>query len=396
MSTIVIQQFENLDIEAAAPHKPAILDTYELSADRPAYSPPQFPFLRLPRELRDEVYTYLVCFKDTTPTVPGIVQPSQPDYQPIPRLNLSIFRVSKQVHEEASRVFYTRNVFPVRILTESRVVADKTYFDVWYDTPWESMIYSAAENTIGTYCGTIWSAGSYIHESKLPVTPSPRYRPLLRHVRVDVVDVRIDANRRKVEPLSEIARSKVRKLLLPFTYRLQDMLSAAGAAAQVDINVFSALVVDGPDKWRAADGNLNSELPTEPVSTTRSNLTSDIERNATDAPTTSIHMDLYEELLSTISPLTTGPYRHTLSLPRPLAAQFGQVTPAILRDCKEKAAAELTASERHLYKDMRISTACFWVILKGRVHAVDAHEDDCFGALAILARRGKQGWFPGW
>ncbi|KAJ6256373.1 hypothetical protein Dda_8873 [Drechslerella dactyloides] len=370
MGTIAIQQFGILDVEAATPHKPVDISAYEFSTDRSSCSTPPFPFLTLPPEIRDEIYSYLVCFNE--PAIHNAaLPPNQPDYQPIPRLDLSIFRVSKQIHEESSRVFYSQNVFPVRMLTESRLVGGKTYFDVWYDTPWESMIYSAAEDAIGTYSGTIWSAGSYINESDLPISPSPRYRPLLRHIRVDVVDVRIDATRRKIEPLSALARAKVGKLLLPLSYRLQDMLSEAGTAARLDINVFSALADGGCENCHA-----NKREPyLVPVNTTRHDLTPRID--TTDTASEPAPTDLYEELLSTIAPLTAGPYRHTLRLSRPLAAQFGDATPAILHTCAETAAAELTDNEKDLFKKMRISTACFWVMLKGRVHAVDAHEDDC-------------------
>ncbi|KAF3928812.1 hypothetical protein ABW21_db0209399 [Orbilia brochopaga] len=239
------------------------------------------------------------------------------------------------------------------------------------------MIYSAAEDTIGNYNGTIWSAGSYIHENKLPITPSPRYRPLLRHIRVDVVDVRIDATRRQTEPLSSVAQAKVRKLLLPLAYRLQDMLLDAGTEAQLDINVFSALAAHGPEELRTSGEEPNPQPCTVPVNTVIINPTPQDGFDSTDTPLTSTLIELYEELLSTISPLTTGPYRYTLHLPRALATQFGHVTPTILRECQETAAAGLTDDEKFLFKDMRISNACFWVILKGRVHAVDAHEDDC-------------------
>ncbi|KAF1993969.1 hypothetical protein P154DRAFT_527389 [Amniculicola lignicola CBS 123094] len=69
-----------------------------------------FPFLRLPRELRDQIYTYCLCpatpVEPTrkTPLIPATDNPFKP---PTPGL----LRVNRQMYHEAGEVLYSRNMF---------------------------------------------------------------------------------------------------------------------------------------------------------------------------------------------------------------------------------------------------------------------------------------------
>ena len=69
----------------------------------PTYNP-RFPFLRLPRELRDSVYWHVVVKHE----------PLELD-EPLQENETRVFRVCKQIHEEASEVYYTESCFFVPV-----------------------------------------------------------------------------------------------------------------------------------------------------------------------------------------------------------------------------------------------------------------------------------------
>lgn len=73
-----------------------------------------FPFLSLPRELRDEIYSYVLLFGP----------PKEPFSIPVPLferpcLETSLIYLNKQIHDEATSVLYSRNTFPIQITMRS-------------------------------------------------------------------------------------------------------------------------------------------------------------------------------------------------------------------------------------------------------------------------------------
>ncbi|KAF2739202.1 hypothetical protein EJ04DRAFT_508917 [Polyplosphaeria fusca] len=69
-----------------------------------------FPILRLPREIRDEIYTYSLratIAVDVVPRIPYVMIAENPFKPPTPGL----LRVNKQIHQEANEILYSKNIF---------------------------------------------------------------------------------------------------------------------------------------------------------------------------------------------------------------------------------------------------------------------------------------------
>lgn len=109
------------------------------------------PFLRLSRELRDEIYKYLVLF--TPPPIPFPLDRSQKDEIYITthkreKLDLSIFRVNQQIHSEATEIFYRLNTFSIQVTTNLHkdLGCGSMYLEVFWEAPWESIGYTVYED----------------------------------------------------------------------------------------------------------------------------------------------------------------------------------------------------------------------------------------------------------
>jgi hypothetical protein len=69
-----------------------------------------FPILRLPREIRDEIYTYSLRAAISVQTIPGkpfILTADNPFKPP----TLSLLRANKQIYHEAIEILYSKNIF---------------------------------------------------------------------------------------------------------------------------------------------------------------------------------------------------------------------------------------------------------------------------------------------
>ncbi|KAK6529605.1 hypothetical protein TWF281_008774, partial [Arthrobotrys megalospora] len=110
-------------------------------------------FLTLPRELRDQIYTYLLVspprlsrnrkYKSYTDQFQTLELSST--YK-IRCRNLSLFRVNRQIHDEASEIFYKKNIWPIRIVMARQCAQPldcRDGFHVAYEAPWEEVAYSA-------------------------------------------------------------------------------------------------------------------------------------------------------------------------------------------------------------------------------------------------------------
>lgn len=117
-----------------------------------------FNFLLLPAELRNEIYSYLLHF-DTPPMLPMFDYdiPAVPDTQSrwgpqskrSPKnlwfgnlgISLAIFRVNKQIHDEALRFFFAENTFPIYVEVLTSPWIPKIHVEVSFFAPWETLKY---------------------------------------------------------------------------------------------------------------------------------------------------------------------------------------------------------------------------------------------------------------
>ncbi|KAK6515224.1 hypothetical protein TWF506_007567 [Arthrobotrys conoides] len=158
----------------------------------------RFPFLKLPSELRDEVYK-LIVLRDFNPQlytpVEGKELQTPPPFPPSESdpIDLSILRVNKQIHDEASWIFYTKTVFPVQILAKWSV-DEHNDCDVEYKTPWEEIHYRYRD---GKYYYIPSTNPDDIDFSTLEEAcprgmfknfPLPNYRHLIRKIQINFYD----------------------------------------------------------------------------------------------------------------------------------------------------------------------------------------------------------------
>ncbi|KAK6515845.1 hypothetical protein TWF281_004436 [Arthrobotrys megalospora] len=316
-----------------------------------------FPFLRLPRELRDEMYKYFAT--RPPPEIPQALQLYDPSTCSRMSLDLSILRVNKQIHEEASRVFYGQTVFPVRIMVSDwrSPISNRTQFEVIYDTPWEEMVYSYDENGKSSYRGHTDfdpAAAKCVADEDLDAytMPSPRYRELIRHVRIDILNNRRSLERRNEQGrTSKAARERVRKILMPFAYRLETVLGDAGKALEVEINVVSETLQeengDGQNFIFATSGTETTEV-----------------------------LSLYKQLIETAWPFTTGPWTYKLNLPANIGQRYPGLGAEVLRWCDEHD--EMAEEEKSEFRKLRTRYPYMWAFKNGRLMVMEEVTEPIF------------------
>ncbi|KAK6519113.1 hypothetical protein TWF281_003802 [Arthrobotrys megalospora] len=375
------------------------------------------PILRLPRELRDEIYKYLLIFP--TPPIPFPLDQSQKNEiyisnwsrKPAPtkdaiinlerdhkKSHLSIFRVNRQIHDEATEVFYSLNTFCIQVTIKfhrreeaaQERVDKRSYFEVFWDAPWESIGYTIYENeTVGHYRDCeyqhadnpdplsirrsdprSWSLINYyrpahsrclcddctnqpsIHPADVYLLLSPQYRHLIRRVRIDVIDLctplfpaRKEEEDEGVEIPMECERLRARKLLMPFLYRLNGVLRDAGKKAKVDITISCAIDCD-----------------------TETGCISLINQSFPDQDPGMRIKEAYTLLIELIWPLSLGPWRVGITLHPVLYRQFKGVlklTAGILKDCRANSTFEEEETEG--YRTVGIlESESKWVLSRGR------------------------------
>ncbi|KAF3197806.1 hypothetical protein TWF106_000373 [Orbilia oligospora] len=219
-----------------------------------SHNPPSHStFLSLPREIRDEIFSYLlIC--GSPPRLNNYPNPIRsfdhlPSKLPISYImrcrHLSLFRVSKQIHREAAEVFYKRNVWPIRmvIARESAESPDCRFrLHVTYETPWEEVAYGVGDDE-GT--GKFYDLERFYNRygsgeledkeailcRKPDLYPSSRYRSFLRKVRVEVIDFRFHES--VGEPAIKIPHEDF--ILSPFVGKLRALLEPAGENVVMNI-----------------------------------------------------------------------------------------------------------------------------------------------------------------
>ncbi|KAK6535995.1 hypothetical protein TWF281_000242 [Arthrobotrys megalospora] len=218
-----------------------------------------FPFLSLPREIRDEIYSYLVLFHH---------QPFRPNltYTPSPRFDIPIFKgvafapvsrggglailqVNKQIHTEATQYFYHNNVFPIQILFDGEIYNGRNDCTVLLTctTPWEDLTYEYMESgdpnqePSRTYQPSRYYNENpldceYVHAASRPILPLPCYRNLIRKFNVEIIDTgQFDL----AEGQSPMIPEKLRQVLTPFMARIRDLLGDSGDNVHMDVNLIS-------------------------------------------------------------------------------------------------------------------------------------------------------------
>ncbi|KAJ6256879.1 hypothetical protein Dda_8749 [Drechslerella dactyloides] len=234
-------------------------------------------FLALPREIRNRIYSYVVLFDDpllTQEAIDDICRRESPTGAEIgvapPGVDLSVLRVNKQIHEEASNVFYTQNIFSIKIVTEGwESYQGKQCFRARWTTPWEDIGYRFAEEEggLGYFCPGNYGGklGDEImqDEIKTYVYPSTRYRHLLRRVRIEVIDtcflqqsLRPATSKRESGTKRQsviyglfgirasggllqrgIRRVPLRAIFMPLACRLRCLLANCSAQVKIDIKI---------------------------------------------------------------------------------------------------------------------------------------------------------------
>ncbi|KAK6532551.1 hypothetical protein TWF281_006736 [Arthrobotrys megalospora] len=229
-------------------------------------------FLNLPREIRDEIYSYLLHFN---------VSPD-PEHQirsfPWERfdrlgLELSILRVNRQIHDEAAQILYGRNVFPLRICVEGSGFRDNHdhWFAVSYETLWEEIEYNCRLGGGGRKENpndqpNLWF--KKITDSRFNMQPAPRYRRLLRRFAVSVRDYRAIHWVEELPSSEDSTRRNamvLRSILEPLDHRLASLVTDESQILDLDITIqrcvyaenYPFLAVYGP---RALDESFFRQL----------------------------------------------------------------------------------------------------------------------------------------
>ncbi|KAK6503790.1 hypothetical protein TWF481_008796 [Arthrobotrys musiformis] len=237
------------------------------------------PFLRLPRELRDEIYK---CVISTRPDDNNSYTPASRAVYKCPTFNTALLRANKQIHDELAEIFYGRTVFPILIVLSKigyeglfmpSMDIGTTYY-VSYSAPWEELFFVCNDREIWRrkLYAPYQMGQPYQEEDCIPYEldthsnlsasqiraskPAPRYRGLVRHIAFI-----IDDNWPLGKPPSyhyntmKGTRSMLTKVLMPLAYRLNLIFSnpsiaQAGGVIDVEINVIDALFYKAPESWK--------------------------------------------------------------------------------------------------------------------------------------------------
>ncbi|KAK6510732.1 hypothetical protein TWF506_009832 [Arthrobotrys conoides] len=225
---------------------------------------PPSTFLLLPREIRDEIFGYLLYCPAprpmTQPTYPPAHLPTELryPYHKVRCKNLGLFRVNKQFHEEASEVFYRINVWPIRMVISGSCEETPECFwkvHVTFEAPWEEFAYGVGEGGVGKFydlerfyrresSGEL-EAKEVIMDSKPDLYPAPRYRRLLRRIRVEVIDFRMHGSGGG-DYSKRVSNKEEESILIPFMSKMKALLDPAGEEALMNIKLLR--------DWKAGNG----------------------------------------------------------------------------------------------------------------------------------------------
>ncbi|KAF3902821.1 hypothetical protein AA313_de0205815 [Arthrobotrys entomopaga] len=308
-------------------------------------------FLLVPREIRDEIYRLLLIEPPNPPYPYHPVFHFPTDYNPI-SVPISIFVLNKQIHTEASEIFYKETTFAIKLQTEEwvtkassqpwfrRSAADNqdninAVFYVRYSAPWETFAWKHKRPLPGPVIKLKRRGWSYNppEDPPQPMTrklaplqlpdppfPSPRYRHLIRRIRLELYDTRLHPSWRTSKPGETHPDSDPRMILVPFMRRLQKLIGTEekkpeeekNTQAHLDIKVYTSLCGVRLNERRI--------IPDEAARI-----------NSIRTHTTA---EQYKQLVETVYPLTQGGWDYTLTIPPELESIFPGFKEQILEDCK--------------------------------------------------------------
>ncbi|KAH7075181.1 hypothetical protein FB567DRAFT_185212 [Paraphoma chrysanthemicola] len=137
-----------------------------------------FPLLRLPAELRLEVYSHLVP-REAHIAVLAQAQPHR-DHKP-PRLRLDLLRVNRQLHDEATKYFYeNRTLFMVAARDKGSELLSNEFVSRYYETvavmsASTRLLFTKLELQIGYFSNQIFTPRRY---QNVPSATSPMQQML--------------------------------------------------------------------------------------------------------------------------------------------------------------------------------------------------------------------------
>ncbi|KAK6515849.1 hypothetical protein TWF281_004440 [Arthrobotrys megalospora] len=217
-----------------------------------------FPFLRLPRELRDKVYEHCI----NSPPPAKIQLPYFGRYK-WPTLNTALMRVNKQVHDEVASQFYSRTVFPITIsmtvdMFSGMIQGRGSTYYISYYAPWEGMFF--VFNDTDTTRRRLYALSSpgqlYEEEFRIPydlelsgdlsgetiraIAPARRYLNLIRRIRFEIYDSwPLGGGPAYEYPVWGGTRQNLTRLLMPLAYRLEKVFGVE-AANKIDVELNAA------------------------------------------------------------------------------------------------------------------------------------------------------------
>ncbi|KAK6340553.1 hypothetical protein TWF696_008880 [Orbilia brochopaga] len=320
------------------------------------------PFLRLPIEIHNEIYKYLVLFDPESPDDTSYF--SIPCARPV--LNLSILRVNKLIHDEASRILYTDNTFPIHIQTHgveykpefichSDVSNCERLFQVQYDSFWEKIEYQRDPSTNETsyYTGDVHQGGMHLKavpedEAEVVLFPSPRYRNLVRRLRLFIHMMRDwEYYRSKPSNLTdEMFRQFARTLFIPLVQRLRDILGEGSQHAHLDLVIWS----DSTRYYFRHFFFQNAEV-------------------INDGFVADLPARFFFEAAWCVWPLTRGPWSYTLRMADPYFKRFEEIKDKALQQCDEDPA--LTEAEQEHLETVELKDGYTWAIEDRKMVVVD-------------------------
>ncbi|KAF3905775.1 hypothetical protein AA313_de0204119 [Arthrobotrys entomopaga] len=352
---------------------------------------PTITFLTLPPELRNQIYKYLLIFN--IPPLPP--PPHHLSYYidiPTPSLHVSILRVNRQIHDEASRILYSYNVFPVRVKTMGGSFRDwddsLVFYDVTYQTFWETVQYRNTppwdkppkyyhDTQHGSFPFTRISSAS-----EISIPPFERYRHLLRWFHIAIIDLSVSAasksfnnnnNNNNNNPPSPHSNNKVeekkegegegeevkyrklsRSILMPFiTTRLKPLLydhnNTQNSTASANIELYPKFLHPTPSK----PGPMPYESFNEQV-------------------IKCINPAVFKELAYLVHPLTTLPWTWNITLQHPAGERFEVYKKDAWAECD--ADEGWSEAEVGRFGERELEVGYSWAMEEGKLVAVGEWE----------------------
>ncbi|KAK6342420.1 hypothetical protein TWF718_007821 [Orbilia javanica] len=277
-------------------------------------------FFRLPRELRDEIYKCILSTPAPEPLcaiMPYI----------FPTINLAILRVNKQIHEEASEIFYRTAVFPIRISrNDCRSISNgDTIYYISQVTPWEEICYRYKGKN-----GNFHSPNMEYHLGPREDCPHPNelfppisYGSRFRKFRIEVAD------QRKLPDTPGTGLASMRLLSLA-TDRLSHLLTSETRQDKLTLEIHvAARIFEVDPNFEGGYGTVHDPRMRE--------ILVELYRER-----------VYEEMIETVWPLTRGPWEWSIHVPEVLEKQYPHIQNMVLSRCEN---AEKGTKEEGVWKE---------------------------------------------